>query len=178
MNRTARLLLCCVAMTGCLNDNTLSGSMSDVFPLDSSYVEVYKNDEAIQVTFLLNRDIYLDIVARVTVALIIPDGGTNSVDGGVDLPIGPGTTINLAGEYALGHPIATVVHAPGGEPTRSLPPVLHGDFEITGGGQAGEFTSGDFSMVFQDTGGDIGFGRTLVGKFSGTAIDAGFGPLP
>jgi hypothetical protein len=162
----------------CLEDNSLSGSMSEVFPLGVSRVEVYKNDEAIQVTYLANRGIYLDVVARVTIALHYPDGGTNSVDGGFLRPLVPGTDLDVAGDYLLGHPIASVVHAPGGEPVRLLPPVQKGDFHVSAGGQPGVMTSGDFSMVFMDTGGDIGFGRTLVGRFSGVAVDAGFGPLP
>src|SRR5207244_6493091 len=140
-------------------ENSLGGSMSEVFPLEVSAVEVYKNDEAIQITYLRNRNIYLDIVARVTVALKLPDGGTSSVDGGSLRPLVPGTVIDLAGDYELGHPIATVVHAPGGEPVRLLPPVQKGDFHLSGGGVPGTLTSGAFSMVFKDQGGDIGFGR-------------------
>ncbi len=67
-----------------------------------------------------------------------------------------------------------------------MPPVQRGDFHLAGGGDPGQLTSGDFSLVFDDsplpdggsTPGDIGFGRTLVGNFSAVAIDAGFGPLP
>lgn len=175
MKRLVALAFSCAA---CLEDNTLSGSMSEVFPLEVSRVEVYKNDEAIQVTYLRNRNIYLDVVARVTIALKIPDGGTNGVDGGFLRPLVPGTQLDLAGDYELGHPIASVVHAPGGEPVRLLPPVQKGDFHLSAGGEVGTLTSGDFSMVFTDTGGDIGFGRTLVGRFTGVAVDAGFGPLP
>jgi hypothetical protein len=176
--RLERLAAAVFVLAACQDVNTLSGSMSEVFPLDVSYVNVYRNDEAIQVNFLRNRGIYLDVVARITVALIIPDGGINPVDGGVDLPIKPGTDLQLAGEYAPGHPICTVVHAPGGEPVRSLPPVQRGDFYLGSGGSPGDLSVGNFSMVFKDTGGDIGFGRTLVGNFSALTVDAGFGPLP
>jgi hypothetical protein len=176
--RLERLAAAVILLAACQDVNTLSGSVSEVFPLDVSYVNVYRNDEAIQVTFLRNRGIYLDVVARVTVALIIPDGGINPVDGGVDLPIKPGTDLPLTGEYAPGHPICTVVHAPGGEPVRALPPIQKGDFYLGTGGRPGDETTGNFSMVFQNQGGDIGFGRTLVGNFAAVAIDAGFGPLP
>jgi hypothetical protein len=172
--RLSALLL----LAACLDDNTLSGSMSEVFPLEVSRVQIAKNDEGLQVTFLRNRNIYLDIVARLTVALEIPDGGLNGVDGGNMRVLKPGVRMDLQGDYALGHPIATVVHQPGGEPVRLLPDVQRGDLYISTGGAVGEFTSGDFSMVFKDTGGDIGFGRTLEGKFSGLATDAGFGVLP
>jgi hypothetical protein len=37
---------------------------------------------------------------------------------------------------------------------------------------------GTFSMRFADTGGDIGFGRTLAGSFISSVGDAGFGELP
>jgi sulfide:quinone oxidoreductase len=46
-----------------------------------------------------------------------------------------------------------------------LPPVHKGDLAIDTGGEVGQFTSGSFSMVFEDTGGDIGFGRTLATRF-------------
>jgi hypothetical protein len=174
MRRTFALLL----LTACLDENSLSGSMSEVFPLGVSRVDIHKNDQGIQVTYLRNRNIYLDVVARVTVALKYRDGGTNPEDGGFYIPLVPGTRIDVAGDYELGHPVCTVVHAPGGEPVRLLPPVQRGDFYVASGGNPGEITSGDFSMVFKDQGGDIGFGRTLVGRFSAETIDAGFGPLP
>jgi hypothetical protein len=173
-----RALTVAVLLVSCQDQNTLSGSMQEVFPLDVSYVNVYRNDQAIQVNYLRNRGIYLDVVARVTIALIYPDGGTNPKDGGIDIPFVGGQDINCQGDYAPGHPIATVVHAPGGEPVRSLPPVHLGDFKLSNGGMPGQLTEGDFSFAFEDNGGDIGFGRTLVGTFSGVAIDAGFGPLP
>ncbi len=173
-----RLALVVLLTSACLEENSLSGSMSEVFSLDVSRVEIHKNDEAIRVTYLRNRNIYLDVVASVTVSLHIPDGGTNSTDGGTLLPLVPGTRIDLAGEYALGHPRVSVVHAPGGEPPRLLPDVQRGDFFVSHGGNPGEETVGDFSIVFKDTGGDIGFGRTLSGRFRAVAIDAGFGPLP
>lgn len=175
MRKLAPLIFLCAA---CLEDNSLSGSMSEVFRLDVSRVEVHKNDEAIRVTYLRNNGIYLDIVASVTVSLHLPDGGINPADGGTLRPLVPGTRIDLAGEYALGHPMVSVVHQPGNEPVRLLPPVQRGDFFVAGGGNPGEETSGDFSIVFQDMGGDIGFGRTLTGRYRGIAIDAGFGPLP
>ncbi len=166
--------VCAVALlcASCLEDNQLSGSMSEVFPLDVSRVEIHRNEEAIRVTFLRNRNIYLDIVASVTVSLHEPP------DGGTLVTLGPGTALDVSGEYALGHPRVAVVHAPGGEPVRLLPPVQRGDFVIHQGGGIDQETVGDFSMAFKDTGGDIGFGRTLNGRFRAVAIDAGFGPLP
>src|SRR5438270_2887258 len=130
MKRPLALLL----LASCMDENTLSGSASEVFPLEVSRVEIYKNDEAIQVTYLRNRNIYLDIVARVTVSLHYrsdagssPDAGANPEDGGFYIPLKPGTTLDLGGDYVEGHPICTVVHAPGGEPVRLLPPVQKGD---------------------------------------------------
>jgi hypothetical protein len=71
---------------------------------------------------------------------------------------------------------ASVTHAPGGEPVRNLPKVARGDLVITEGGQVGTLTSGNFSMLFEQEGGDIGFGRTLNGRFSAISRDAGFDP--
>ena len=39
-----RRLLPLFLLTACLEENSLSGSMSEVFPLEVSKVEVYKND--------------------------------------------------------------------------------------------------------------------------------------
>jgi hypothetical protein len=175
--RSISIVVLLFLAAGCLEDNSLSGSMSEVFPLEVSRVSIFKNDEAMNVTFFRNRNIYLDVVASLTVALRIPDGGI-SADGGIYHVVRPGFRMNLQGEYALGHPIATVIHAPGGEPSRRLPFVNRGDLSISGGGQPGEEMSGDFSMSFQDRGGDIGFGRTLSGRFRAVAVDAGFGDPP
>ncbi|MBL8952350.1 MAG: hypothetical protein JNK82_16340 [Myxococcaceae bacterium] len=172
MSARARLCLIALLCASCLEDNQLGGSMSEVFPLDVSRVEIHRNPEAIRITFLRNRNIYLDIVASLTVSLYVPDGGGQVID------LGPGTKIDLSGQYALGHPRAAVVHAPGGEPSRLLPPVNKGDLAIHQGGLPDQETVGDFSVSFQETGGDIGFGRTLNGRFRATAIDAGFGELP
>lgn len=171
-------------LCSCANDNLLQGSASEVFALDVSSVKVYRNDEAIQVSYFRNRGIYLDVVARLTVALKLADGGVDgngqsvNADGGTNIDLKPGTRINLAEEYAPGHPRGVVVHAPGGEPARLCPPPKRGDFYLGSGGTPGDLTTGDFSVVFADEGGDIAFGRTLTGRFSGVAIDAGFGPLP
>ena len=173
-----RLAFSLLLLCGCLEENSLTGSMSEIFPLEVSKVLIHRNDEAIRVTYLRNRNINLDIVASITVSLHLPDGGVNAVDGGTLLPLLPGTRIDLAGEYALGHPKVSVVHAPGGEPARLLPPVQRGDFFVSTVGAHDEETAGDFSIVFKDTGGDIGFGRTLGGRFRAPTIDAGFGELP
>jgi hypothetical protein len=90
----------------------------------------------------------------------------------------PGLKLTLDGADDAGVMRCTVDHAPGGEAVRVLPHVKRGDITITQGGQVGQVTRGSFSMLFEDTGGDIGFGRTLGGTFLGTASDAGFGPLP
>ena len=59
---------------------------------------------------------------------------------------------------------------------RSLPRIKRGDLVITEGGKIGEKMKGNFSVLFEQEGGDVGFGRTLVGTFSTReSIDAGFG---
>ncbi len=149
----------------CGPDNGLSGSLGQVFPLDISTSNIARNDEALQVTYTLNRGVFLDVVIRISVLVS-------------DLTIKPGVTIPLAGSNDAGVLRCVVAHAPGGEPVRVLPEIKRGDMVISSGGHVGELTRGSFSVLFQDQGGDVGFGRTLTGTFLGTATDAGFGELP
>ncbi|HYR55665.1 MAG TPA: hypothetical protein VEM39_06075 [Myxococcaceae bacterium] len=147
---------------GCGGDNSLGGSVSELFPLDVSRVEVRRNAEAVQVSYYNNRGADIDLVARVTVAMQ-----------GIDYR--QGRKIDLSGEYQPGHLRTSVIHLAWGEPPRNFPPVKRGDLVISSGGNPGEGTRGNFSMSF-DQGGDIGAGRTLYGSFSSTALDGGFGP--
>lgn len=170
-----------VVAFGCGEENSLAGSISEIFPTDISRVEVRRNEEALQLTYLRNRGVFLDVVARVSVALL------DTVDGGVQvgpdgrlkyLDLAPGTNLALGGEYLPGQNRTTVAHAPGGEPVRVLPPIKRGDLNIAKGGQIGEVTAGDFSVLFGEEGGDLGNGRTMYGNFSANTFDGGFGPLP
>ena len=182
-----RWLILPVLMAGCgPESNSLTGSLSVVFPLDISTVNIYRNDEALQITYLRNRATFLDVVARVSVSLTTCDAGVDG-DGGVvtvcgHLELKPGTKINLAGEYVPDHPRTVVAHAPGGEPVRLLPRVKRGDMTLStvtefdpDGGLGHGATSGTFGVLFESEGGDLGYGRTLNGTFSAVAFDAGFG---
>jgi hypothetical protein len=167
---TQRLLKLGVLVTlpllACGGDNVLSGSLSEVFALDVSRTEVRRNDNALQFTYLRNRGVFLDVVVRVAVAID-------------DVEMKPGVRIDLAGTTDAGVLRTTVVHAPGGEPVRNLPIVKRGDMIIYEGGNIDEMTKGNFSMLFESEGGDLGQGRTLVGRFAGEAKDAGYGePCP
>ena len=166
-------------MLGCGPDAALSGSLGVVFPLDISSIAIAQNEEALQITYLRNRNVFLDVVVRVSVAL---SDVTTLEDGGVSIThrdLKPGMRIDLAGEYMDGHPRAVVAHAPGGEPVRVFPRVQRGDMHISSGGNPEEITRGNFSVLFENQGGDLGFGRTLTGDFSAMTIDAGFGdPVP
>ncbi|MFZ5441577.1 MAG: hypothetical protein ACOZQL_16340 [Myxococcota bacterium] len=174
--RASIVVLGAVVLSSCALDNSLGGSLGEVFPLDISRVEVQKNDEALQITYLRNRGVFLDVVVRVSVSMA--DEGS-SADGGVpSLELKPGARIPLEGFAPTGVLRAAVTHAPGGEPVRNLPQVKKGDLFITEGGGIGEVTKGNFSMLFEQEGGDVGFGRTLSGTFSGMTLDAGFGELP
>jgi len=166
-----------VFLASCGPENGLGGSLGEVFPLDISKVEIARNNEALQVTYYLNRGVFLDVVARVSVSLadidvkpgvVIPLGGMTG-DGGVleDGGVPPGVMRRCV-----------VTHAPGGEPVRTMPPVKRGDMVIRAGGEPGSLTRGDFSVLFESEGGDIGQGRTLYGGFLAEASDAGFGELP
>jgi hypothetical protein len=155
--RCAASLVACLAAAACA-DNDLSGSVSEVFPLDISPTAITADSEALQVTYLYNRDVFLDIVARVSVATS-------------DLTLTPGIKIPLQGALEGGVLRCVVAHAPGGEPVRLLPPIKRGDMVLDHGGRPGELTSGTFSVLFESEGGDLGYGRTLSGRFSGVAGD-------
>lgn len=173
MNRWAPVMLA-LCSSSCLLDNSLGGSLSEVFPLDHSRVEVHQNLEALQITYFRNRGVFLDVVARISISL---QGEGVSADGGVPtIVLAPNTKVLLQGESTGGQRKCAVSHAPGGEPVRSLPRVKNGDLVITEGGQVGQPIKGNFSMLFEQEGGDIGFGRTLFGRFSSAeSLDAGFG---
>lgn len=151
-------------LAACGPNTSLSGSVSELFSIDVSHVEIAQNGEALQVTYLANHGVSLDVVVRLGLAL-------------KDVVLKPGAKVSLAGEYEPGHPRTTVSHQPGGEPLRLFPPVKRGDLHISSGGAVGQTISGDFSLVFDIDGGDLGQGRTLSGTFTGEATDAGFGPL-
>ena len=69
-----------VSLSSCLLENSLGGSLGEVFPLDLSTVDVHQNEEALQVTYFRNRGVFLDVVVRVSISL--QDDGV-SADGGV-----------------------------------------------------------------------------------------------
>ncbi|MCY1016501.1 hypothetical protein [Pyxidicoccus sp. MSG2] len=174
MSRAARALVAFglaglasgAGLVGCgLEDNSLSGSVSELFPLgDISRVEVLRNAEALQVSYYRNNELDVDLVARLTV-----------VTEGLDLR--PGAKVDLAGTTPSGLARATVVHLNAGEPARAFAPVENGDLQLDTGGNPGEATRGDFSMSFQK-GEGFGAGRNLEGAFNAVATDASFGPEP
>ena len=144
-------------------DNTLGGSVSELFPLEVSRVDVLRNDQAFQVSYFNNNGTELDLVLQVTVAL-------------QDVTLEKGAKVPLQGEYAPGHQRTTVVHFASGEPRRQLPNVSSGDLVIDQGGGIDEQTRGNFSMSFEQNGG-FGSGRNVHGAFNAIARDAGFGDL-
>ena len=168
MLRRGMISGCLALLSGCGADNQLGGSVGDLFSLEISRVEVYRNDQALQVTYYSNRGTFLDVVVRIAVSL-------------QDIDPKPGITIKLNGEGEMGHQRTSVAHAPGGEPVRTFPNVKLGDMKLDllgvgfpdGGGTA---SKGNFSMLFDNVGGDLGGGRTLNGNFStARTIDAGYG---
>jgi len=151
-----------VAVVACGGENSLGGSVDALFPLQVSFVQILRNEEAFQVGYYNNREHDIDLVAQVTVALF-----------GITLQ--PGQTVDLAGEYAPGHPRTTIVHAAADEAPRVLPGISRGDLVLGQGGNPDEWTQGNFSVGFAQ-GSEYGAGRTLYGNFVGTARDAGFEP--
>jgi hypothetical protein len=158
---------CAVLIVACGGNAELSGSVSEIFDIDNiSRVEVRRNDQALQLTYLRNRGVFLDVVVRVAVDVS-------------DVDLKANTHLNLADVMDGGTLRTSVVHAPGGEPVRNLPEVSRGDMIVIQGGHVDEQTNGTFSMLFKGEGGDLAQGRTLVGSFAGVAKDAGYGePCP
>ncbi len=155
-------LLASVGLWGCGESNSLSGSVEELFSLEVSRVEVLRNPEALQVSYYRNNGLDVDLVARVTVA----------TEG---LELRPGSKVQLGGNTQSGVARTTVVHLAAGEPARVFGPVDKGDLELDEGGDIGQPTKGDFSMSFQ-RGDGYGAGRSLEGRFTSLAVDAGFGP--
>jgi hypothetical protein len=149
-----------VAVIACAGDNSLSGSMSEVFPLQVSFVDILRNDQAFQVSYYNNNGNDVDLVAQVTISL---DGWNFRA----------GHDYALQGEDDAGFR-TSVLHLAAGSPPEPLPEVSLGDLQLNTGGNVGQYTQGNFSMSFVNDGG-FGGGRTLQGNFSGQAHDAGFG---
>lgn len=152
------------ALAGCAEDNTLSGSVSELFPLEVSRVEVRRGSQALQVSYYRNTAVDVDLVVRLTVDT-------------TGLELAPGRRINLAGEVSEGQARTTVVHLAAGEPARVFVPVSNGDLVLEQGGQPGEPTRGNFSMSFL-TGQGYGAGRSLAGRFAARAEAGDWGPEP
>jgi hypothetical protein len=149
-------------LCGCgMGPNELSGSVSELFPLEVSAVEVLRNEHALQISYYNNRGAELDLVLRITVAL-------------ADLELLPGRKLDLTGEYAPGHARTTVIHLPSGEPARLFPRLSQGDLQLRSGGEVDQPTRGDFSLAFEQSGG-FGSGRTVKGTFDAVVLDAGYG---
>jgi hypothetical protein len=142
-------------------ENSLAGSLSEVFPLDVSTVHVLRNDEALVVSYEANRGRDIDLVLRFTLAL---DG----------LSLQPGRSVPIAGTIDGGTFRAAFLHNAAGEPARVLPPVSIGEFNLDKGGNPGDDTSGFFSASFVSDG-SYGSGRGVTGTFHAVALDGGYG---
>ncbi len=134
--------------------NSLSGSISQAFDLYFSTVEVLRNANAFQVSYL--RSDGNETVMQVTV----------DTDG---ITLAGGRAIDLSGDYAPGHPRTTVVRAVSGEPLRVLPDVQNGSMTLSNSGTPGTDTSGSFGITFS-AGSELGGGYTLNGTFSGPVV--------
>jgi hypothetical protein len=170
MSRAAVLRLClsfaaALPLAGCGKDNDLHGSVSELFSLGFSRVDVYRNSDALQVSYYANRGPDVDLVIRLAVAV-------------GDLQLENHQKIPLDGEYAPGHARTSVVHMAGGEAMRTFPPVSKGDLVFTSGATSLEGVRGNFDMSFIQTS-DYGGGRSLGGSFATAfAKDASFDPCP
>ena len=142
-------------------ENSLTGSLSEVFDLDVSTVHVLRNDQALVVSYEHNAGRDIDLVLRFTLSLD-------------ELALQTGRTVKLDGYTDGGSLRATFLHNAAGEPARVIADVSIGEFTLDKGGNPGEDTSGNFSASFVSDG-SYGSGRAVSGRFRGTALDAGYG---
>ena len=165
MTRSSPFLLVAGAIAVSLacgkGDNSLDGSLSEVFDLDVSTVHVLRNDDALVVSYEHNAGRDIDLVLRFTLALD-------------QLALQKGRTINIAGSTDGGTLRATFLHNAAGEPARVLPDVSIGEFTLDTGGNPGDDTRGSFSASFVSDG-SYGSGRAVTGRFHATALDGGYG---
>jgi hypothetical protein len=165
MTRSSLFLLVAGAIAVCLacgkGDNSLDGSLSEVFDLDVSTVHVLRNDDALVVSYEHNAGRDIDLVLRFTLA----------VD---QLTLQTGRTTNIAGSTDGGTLRATFLHNAAGEPARVLPDVSIGEFTLDTGGNPGDDTRGSFSASFVSDG-SYGSGRAVSGNFHAVALDGGYG---
>jgi len=165
MTRSSPFLLVAGAIAVSLacgkGDNSLDGSLSEVFDLDVSTVHVLRNDDALVVSYEHNAGRDIDLVLRFTLALD-------------QLTLQTGRTTNIAGTTGGGTLRATFLHNAAGEPARVLPDVSIGEFTLDTGGNPGDDTRGSFSASFVSDG-SYGSGRAVSGNFHAIALDGGYG---
>jgi hypothetical protein len=165
MTRRSVVLLAALGVVASLacgqGDNSLTGSLSEVFDLDVSTVHVIRNDQAMVVSYEHNAGRDIDLVLRFTVALD-------------QLPMQTGRSQKIDGYTDGGVLRATFLHNAAGEPARVLPDVSIGEFTLDKGGNPGDDTSGSFSASFVSDG-SYGSGRAVSGRFHATALDGGYG---
>ena len=165
MTRRSGVLLSALGVAASLacgqGDNSLSGSLSEVFDLDVSTVHVIRNDEALVVSYEHNAGRDIDLVLRFTLGLD-------------QLPMQTGRSVKLDGYTDGGTLRATFLHNAAGEPARVLPDVSIGEFTLDKGENPGDDTSGSFSASFVSDG-SYGSGRAVSGRFHATALDGGYG---
>lgn len=149
-----RLALLTLFAFGCGGAPELDGSLGEAVDLAFNTVELKRSPKAIQITYLRSEG--REVTARLTV---VTDG----------MELTPGVEHSLAGEYAPGHPRATLVRAVDNEPLRTFPPVARGVILFDAAPEGGAEVSGEFSLSLQE-GEAFGAGRTLRGTFRGTVV--------
>jgi hypothetical protein len=165
MTRSTLVLLAAVAIAASLacgkGENSLDGSLSEVFDLDVSTVHVLRNYDALVVSYEHNSGRDIDLVLRFTLALD-------------QLDLQTGRTTDIAGYTDGGTLRATFLHNAAGEPARVLANVSIGEFTLDKGGNPGDDTAGSFSASFVADG-TYGSGRAVSGRFHAIALDGGYG---
>jgi len=165
MSRTSFVFLIATAVAASIacgqGENSLAGSLSEVFDLDVSTVHVLRNDDALVVSYEHDAGRDIDLVLRFTLALD-------------QLDLQTGRKVNLAGSTDAGTLRATFLHNAAGEPARVIADVSIGEFTLEKGGNPGDDTKGNFSASFVADG-SYGSGRAVTGTFHAVALDGGYG---
>ncbi len=156
-----RLLWALLALPACSSSASLSGSVSEIFPLDFNQSAIFVNSQSFEVDYYLTSAGSEDLVVELTVDT-------------TGLSFQPGVTVDLGSDVGPGQPRATVVHQLAGGPLQVLPPISSGSLSLSGGGAPGQYTTGSFQLAFDAQVSQFGNGRTLSGGFAGVAQSAAF----
>ena len=156
------LILGLLLLTRCSPSNSLSGSVSEIFPLDFNSVVVWVSDTSFQVSYYFTQFGNEDLVVQLAVDT-------------TGLTIKPGVSIDLSQDTTTGQPRAQVTHVAHAEATLVLPRIAAGTLHINSGSLPGDHFTGSFNLSFVNDG-TVGSLRTISGGFDDLSLNGNFPP--